>query len=92
MEVNLDLMRDNWITCPQGIYREAILEAMKDAGIKTNGWYMDSYTSLYKINNNRLDIIYGENLSQVGYISYLDLFFEPTIMDFSKELFDLLGV
>ena len=52
MEVNLDLMRNNWITCPKGIYREAILEAMKDVGINIGGWHMVSYTSLYKINGN----------------------------------------
>lgn len=91
MEANLDLMRNNWITCPQGIYREAILEAMKDAGINFDGWHMDSYTSLYKINGNRLDIRFGTEINRSDFISYLDLF-EPAIPDFSKELFNLLGV
>ena len=91
MEANLDLMRNNWITCPHGIYREAILEAMKDAGINFNGWQMDSYTSLYKINGNRLDIRFGTEINRSDFISYLDLF-EPAIPDFSKELFNLLGV
>lgn len=91
MEVNLDLMRNNWITCPHGIYREAILEAMKDAGINFNGWHMDSRVSVYKINCNRLDIRCGSELNRTDFISYLDLF-EPAIPDFSKELFNLLGV
>lgn len=91
MEANLDLMRNNWITCPHGIYREAILEAMKDAGINFDGWQMDSYTSLYKINGNRLDIRFGTEINRSDFISYLDLF-EPAIPDFSKELFNLLGV
>lgn len=91
MEANLDLMRNNWITCPHGIYREAILEAMKDAGINFDGWQMDSYTSLYKINGNRLDIRFGTEINRSDFISYLDLF-EPAIPDFSKELFILLGV
>lgn len=91
MEANLDLMRNNWITCPQDIYREAILEAMKDAGINFDGWQMDSYTSLYKINGNRLDIRFGTEINRSDFISYLDLF-EPAIPDFSKELFNLLGV
>ena len=91
MEANLDLMRNNLITCPHGIYREAILEAMKDAGINFDGWQMDSYTSLYKINGNRLDIRFGTEINRSDFISYLDLF-EPAIPDFSKELFILLGV
>lgn len=91
MEVNLDLMRNNWITCPQGIYREAIFEAMKDAGINFDGWHMDSYKSVYKINGNRLDIRCGSELNRSDFISYLDLF-EPAIPDFSKELFNLLEV
>lgn len=91
MEANLDLMRNNWITCPHGIYREAILEAMKDAGINFDGWQMDSYTSLYKINGNRLDIRFGTEINRSDFISYLDLF-EPAIPDFSKELFNLLEV
>lgn len=91
MEANLDLMRNNWITCPHGIYREAILEAMKDAGINFDGWQMDSYTSLYKINGNQLDMRFGSELNRSDYISYLDLF-EPAIPDFSKELFNLLEV
>lgn len=91
MEANLDLMRNNWITCPQGIYRKAILEAMKDAGTNFDGWHMDSYTSLYKINGNRLDIRCGSELNRSDFISYLDLF-EPAIPDFSKELFNLLEV
>ena len=91
MDANLDLMRNNWITCPQGIYRKAILEAMKDVGINFDGWQMDSYTSLYKINGNRLDIRFGSEINRSDFISYLDLF-EPAIPDFSKELFNLLGV
>lgn len=91
MEANLDLMRNNWITCPHGIYREAILEAMKDAGINFNGWQMDSYTSLYKINGNQLDMRFGTEINRSDFISYLDLF-EPAIPDFSKELFNLLEV
>lgn len=91
MEANLDLMRNNWITCPHGIYREAILEAMKDAGINFNGLHMDSCVSVYKINGNRLDIRCGSELNRSEFISYLDLF-EPNIPDFSKELFNLLEV
>lgn len=91
MEANLDLMRNNWITCPQGIYRKAILEAMKDVGINIGGWHMDSYTSLYKINGNRLDMRFGTEINRSDFISYLDLF-EPNIPDFSKELFNLLEV
>ena len=91
MEANLDLMRNNWITCPHGIYRKAILEAMKDAGINFDGWHMDSYKSVYKINGNRLIIRCGSELNRSDFISYLDLF-EPAIPDFSKELFNLLEV
>ena len=64
---------------------------MKDAGINFDGWQMDSYTSLYKINGNRLDIRFGTEINRSEFISYLDLF-EPAIPDFSKELFNLLGV
>lgn len=91
MEANLDLMRNNWITCPEGICREAILEAMKDAEINIGEWHMVSCTSLYKINGNQLDMRFGSGLNRSDYISYLDLF-EPNIPDFSKELFNLLGV
>lgn len=52
---------------------------------------MDSYTSLYKINGNRLYIRCDTELNRSDYISYLDLF-EPNIPDFSKELYNLLEV